>query len=404
MDAVLTTRSICSFVELSLSPIFRREWPSLYEGLQDGSPPRQGLMHQYVQQIPAAELTVIAGDHTAWSRPHAVTLQERTYEHQPQPGVGSKPVTLGQGYSTMAWIPETEGSWALALLHERITSFESPIAKAATQLRQVCAQVPGLVLFLGDGEYGCAPFLVHTAEIQCLKLLRLRPNRVLYGPPPDYRGHGRPYKHGAKFSLKDDSTWPPPQAEMIVEDPKLGRLRLCRWESLHFKQAADHPFSLILVKRLDVLDSKPLWLIWVGADLPVLSQVWPTYLRRFAIEHWYRFLRQRLHWTIPQLSTPIQMETWSDLMPLLTWQLWLARDAVQDAPLPWQKPMAQLSPGRVAQAFASLLVRIASPAPEPKPRGISPGWPLGKKRSPRTRYPTVKKRYSKPVDIPKVAA
>jgi hypothetical protein len=35
---------------------------------------------------------------------------------------GAKPVTVGQGYGTLAWIPETEGSWALPLLHERITS------------------------------------------------------------------------------------------------------------------------------------------------------------------------------------------------------------------------------------------------------------------------------------------
>lgn len=29
---------------------------------------------------------------------------------------GAKPVTVGQGYSTIAIVPETEGSWALPLL------------------------------------------------------------------------------------------------------------------------------------------------------------------------------------------------------------------------------------------------------------------------------------------------
>ncbi|MBW4479240.1 MAG: hypothetical protein KME54_20890 [Tolypothrix brevis GSE-NOS-MK-07-07A] len=33
-----------------------------------------------------------------------------------------------------AWIPQTQGSWALPLLHERITSFENPLEKAAAQL------------------------------------------------------------------------------------------------------------------------------------------------------------------------------------------------------------------------------------------------------------------------------
>jgi hypothetical protein len=404
MDAVLTSRSVSSFVELSLSPVFRREWPSIYEALQDGRPPRQALMKQYVQQMPEADLTILAGDHTAWSRPHAVTLQERTYEHQPQAGVGSKPVTIGQGYSTIAWIPETAGGWAIPLLHERITSFENPMQKAARQLHLVCTQIPGSVLFLGDGEYGCAPFLKQTADIECTKLLRLRPNRVLYHAPKAYEGHGRPHKHGEKFKLKDSSTWPIPQEDLTVEDPKLGRLRIRRWQTLHLKQAADHPFALILVQRLDEPFSKPLWLIWVGQDKPTLGEVWQKYLRRFAIEHWYRLVRQRLHWTIPQLSTPPQMETWSDLMPLLTWQLWLAREVVADSPLPWQKPMTKLSPGRIANAFALLLVRIGSPAPDPKPRGKSPGWTPGRERMRRIRYPIVKKGYSKTVKEAKAAA
>jgi hypothetical protein len=396
MDAVLTSRSVSSFVELSLSPLFRRKWSSIYEALQDGKPAQQSLMKQYAENIPAPEETILAGDHTAWSRPHAVTLQERTYEHQPQPGVGSKPVTVGQGYSTIAWIPESEGSWALPLLHERITSFETPIKKASSQLRLVCAEMTGTVIFLGDSEYGCAPFLQQTADIKCRKLLRLRPNRVLYHAPKQYEGYGRPHKHGEKFSLKDSDTWSPPQEDITTEDSKLGRLRIRQWANLHLKQAADHPFSLILVERLDSPDSKPLWLIWVANDKLTLSQVWQKYLRRFAIEHWYRFLRQRLHWTLPQLSTPAQMDSWSALMPLLIWQLWLARNAVQDSPLPWQKTMTKLSPGRVANAFALVLVRIGSPAPDPKPREKSPGWSPGRKRTRRIRYPTVKKSYTKP--------
>ncbi|MGH2415150.1 MAG: hypothetical protein ACRDEA_15955 [Microcystaceae cyanobacterium] len=31
MDAVLITRGVKSFVELSLSPVFRRKWSSIYE-------------------------------------------------------------------------------------------------------------------------------------------------------------------------------------------------------------------------------------------------------------------------------------------------------------------------------------------------------------------------------------
>jgi DDE superfamily endonuclease len=393
MDAVLTSRHVSSFVELSLSPAFRRKWSSTYEALQDGHPPRQDLMKVYATELSEQQITVLAGDHTAWSRLHAETLAERTYEHQAQAGIEGSVVTFGQGYSTLAWIPEDSGSWALPLLHERILPSESPIGKAATQLHQVCAQLFGEVIYLGDSEYGCAPFLKQTAELNCHKLLRLRPNRVLYQAPPPYAGRGRPTEHGERFALKQPETWSPPQVDQQLTDPKLGQLRIRQWSALHLKQAPEHPFTLIRVERLEIPQAKPLWLIWYSPNNAAPgNNVWNRYLRRFAIEHWYRLLRQRLHWTVPHLATPAQMETWSDLMPLLTWQLWLAKEVVSDQPLPWQKPMTRLSPGRIADSFTSLLLRIGSPAPDPKPRGKSPGWTPGKVRTKRIRYPVVKKR------------
>jgi hypothetical protein len=101
--------------------------------------------------------------------------------------------------------------------------------------------------------------------------------------------------------------------------------------------------------------------------------------------------KQRLHWTLPKLGTPKQCERWSDLMPMMTWELWLARSIVQDRPLPWQKSLIHLTPGRVAQGMAGVLAVIGTPACSPKRRGKSPGWPRGQSRSPRTRYPIVKK-------------
>lgn len=377
MDAVLVSRSVASFAELSLSPVFRRRWSSLYEALQDSEPPRTKLMQLYIEQIPQSDRVVLAGDHTAWSQLQAVSLRERTYEHQATPMSGAKPVTIGQGYSTLAWIPEASGSWALPLLHERITSAESPIEKAVNQLRQVCQQLASRPLSLWDAEYGCAPFLKQTADIACDKLIRLRSNRVLYGPPPAYSGTGRPRRHGEKFKLNDSTTWWQADEEIEVEDAKLERLQLQAWHCLHLRQAATYPVSLIQLQRQDTSSHstpKPLWLIWIGLALPSLSIVWQQYLRRFAIDHWYRFAKQRLHWTLPQLATPEQCQRWSDLMPLLTWQLWLARPEIQDCPLPWQKSSPNLSPGRTANAFAQVLALIGTPARSPKPRGKSPGW------------------------------
>ena len=352
-------------------------------------------MQLYVKQMSAVERPILAVDHTLWSRPHAPTLQERTYEHQATAIPGLTPVGLGFGYSTVAWIPEAQGSWALPLRHERITSWDTPITKAAWQLKQVLAHLPQRPLVLFDREYGCASFVLQTAHLQADKLIRLRSNRCLYFAPPPYSGRGRPRSHGEKFKLNDSKTWQVPDFCVELDDSKLGRLRLRQWQNLHFGASAAHPMTLILLQRLDIgsnhRQAKPLWLVWIGENSPQLEEVWQQYLRRFAIDHWYRLAKQTLSWTLPQLSTPQQCDCWSALMPLLTWQLWLARDLVRDFHLPWQKPLTNLTPGRVAQSMFPLLVKIGTPAVAPKRRGNSPGWPTGLKRTPKIRYPVVKK-------------
>jgi hypothetical protein len=90
------------------------------------------------------------------------------------------------------------------------------------------------------------------------------------------------------------------------------------------------------------------------------------------------------------LSTPQQCDRWSDLMPFLTWELWLARPLVQDSPLPWQKPQTRLSPGRVCQGMQNLLAVIGTPTRMCKSHGKSPGWPKGRPRQPRERFELIR--------------
>jgi len=394
-DAVILTPRVNSFVELSLSPVFRRLWPSIYEAIEDGQPDREGLMRLYIAQIPSIPRPLLAGDHTAWPRLSAPTLRDRTVEHQPTKIIGNKPITIGQGFSTLAWIPEKEGSWALPLLHERITSTETPIVKASSQLRRVCQELPVRPISLWDSEYGNATFVNETADIPADNIVRLRPNICLWGPPPPYSGPGRPRVHGDKFKLEDPTTWGAPAEVLGVEDPELGRVRILLWRDQHFRKSPKHPMIVVRVERLDARgtrrDPKELWLAWIGEEPPPLNEWWWSYLRRFAVDHWYRFAKQRLHWPLPHFGTPEQAEHWSDLMPLITWELWQARDIVADNPLPWQKPQAKLTPGRVCQGMGAVLAVIGTPACEPKPRGKSPGWPKGRPRKRRERYPVVKK-------------
>lgn len=75
-----------------------------------------------IEQVGSEERPLLAGDHTAWPRAYARTLKDRTIEHQPTQIAGNKPIVVGHGFSTMAWIPEAQGSWALPLRHERNTA------------------------------------------------------------------------------------------------------------------------------------------------------------------------------------------------------------------------------------------------------------------------------------------
>ncbi len=109
--------------------------------------------------------------------------------------------------------------------------------------------------------------------------MRLRSNRVLYGSPPAYTGIGRPRVHGDKFKLNDPRTWCSPDQMIEVNDPKLGRLRLRLWRNLHFQHSAKYSMHLIQVERLDEFGgqkARPLWLAWVGIEMPPLSEIRAT--------------------------------------------------------------------------------------------------------------------------------
>ena len=391
MDAVLVSWYIRSFVSLSQSPVFRREWSSTYAALKDSRLPRAKILELLVSQIPTGEQPVLAGDVSRWHRPEAKTLKDRTFS-----GGTGRGINVGHSYSTLAWIPENSGSWALPLRHERLTSFETPASRAAFQLKQVTRQLSVRPLGMYDRGYGNASFVNQTADIEADLLLRLASNCCVYGVPPAYKGRGAPAKHGHKMKLNDVETWSVPTESIEIEHPKLGRVRVNRWSQYHFRQSPKREMEII---RVEVIEGKrrvtPLWLAWVGETLPPLDTLWSKYLCRFSLEHWYRFAKQRLYWTHPQFSSLRACDAWSNLMPILTCQLWLARQECIDYPLPWQSPQDSLSPGRVAQGFASILAAIGTPATSPKLRGKSPGRAKGFLPSPRTRYPTVKKRTSK---------
>lgn len=409
MDSIMTTQNANSVAEFSLSPLFLRKWHSTYEAIKDSRPNSNQLMKRYIQEIPQLDYILLGLDNTHWEFKDAKTMKDRGYQYS---GSSINSSILGQGYSTIAWLPplDVKGSWTLPLRHERITSFENAISKATWQLKQVSKYLPPSTnkLAVLDCEYGNGSFIKQTAQIEISKLIRIRSNCCLYTEPQMYSGRGRPRRHGHKFKLNDPQTHLDADEEIEIKDDCLGLIKISKWKNLHFRNAYKQKLSLVKIERLQEkktgIKHRPLWLIWAGEEFLALEKIWSQYRRRFGVDHWYRFAKQRLHWTLPNFGSPLQCQRWSNLIVNITWQLWLGRELVQQLYLPWQQPQENLTPQRVAQSMISLLIEIGSPTRVSKTRGKSRGCKKGTTRMKRKRYPVVKKRQSKSKKSAKKAA
>jgi len=397
LDALLLSPAIESFPELSLSPVFRRQWPSAYAALERGAQDKAWLTTYLCQQVPANRTQVFSLDKTVWCHPRARTLEDLCYERSPSRSVKGHHIIQGHPYSLLAWVPEPGQSWALPVNTCRVTPTHNAVATGVDQVRALCETrqalpARGQTVITGDGAYGNHRFLGAIQDLSCTAIVRLRCDRVLYGPPGSYSGRGRrDLKHGHRFAFKDPATWGDPDAEAVFETDDWGRVRLRRWDHLHAKQDATVVCSVLLceVHREREQPPKPLWLGYQGPlDADVVT-IWRWYPHRWPIEPAIRFRKARLHWCLPQLQQAARCDRWTMLVDLACWQLWLARNLVRDQPLPWQKTQPVLTPGRVKHSLGPLFALFPSPATVPKTRGYSPGWSAGRPRTRPKRFKVV---------------
>lgn len=162
-------------------------------------------------------------------------------------------------------------------------------------------------LFVFDAGYDSVQLSLGPAYAKVAVLVRLRSDRCFYGDPPAIgAATDRPCRHGAKFVCRAPATWPAPTAELAVEDEQYGTVRVRTWAGLHATPQAQpargsrqpRPLvrgvvALVEVSRPPGRTQRPrqLWLWWYGPDALALDLLWCAYVRRFDLEHTFRFLK-----------------------------------------------------------------------------------------------------------------
>lgn len=409
VDALLTDCTATSFVELSLSPCFERKWPSLYKALKNGEADREALQQLFAKYAPQPkERLVLAVDASSIPRPCSKTAEDKTYVHASNLPEGSKPVVPGWQFSALVVLPETPSSWTYTLDNQRIESAKTASEVAARQLAALAPLLPEGSLLLADGGYGSAAFMRETADIPCDKLCRLARNRVLYAEPPprpEHPGAGRPLLHGTKFDCKDAQTQTAPSAIYTGLDADGQEFEVCAFSSLHFQKAHTVRVTVIRVTRHGAKgterDPKVSWFVFAGKNLPALETVSAVYARRYSIEHGYRVDKQDLMWEEARLRTPEGFQLWTDLVACVRNQLFLAREVAVERRA-WERKQAAPTPSQVRRAMPGIIRQLGTPARSSRPRGYYPGRQKGDKVQKATRYKTVYKAGTKPINKTKM--
>ncbi len=401
IDALLLSPAPQSPVELSQSSAFRRKFASVYDALCHGKLDREVIRKTWHAHEPAEAITiggyaVYAQDSVITPRPDAETLRDRGQVYSAE----SEGTVPGHQFSWLGRILAQGQSWFAPRTVDRIPTTSTPAEVGATQVKVLAEQAqpaePPKVVVVDSG-YAKRKFLqAFVGLVTLCVLVRLACNRVLYGTPPPKTGKpGAPKKHGAKFSLKAPPA--PERQEMITLGDS--QVRLSAWCNLHFKFL---PALLGLVLRVEFLRAdgslryqRPLWLFWSGPSTVTLRDLALMYLLRFGIEHFFRFLKQRLGLLCAHTPDLLAEENWVWVVALAYWQLLLARACVTPQYRPWdpatRRTASHLTPGQVQQAWGVFSRGLGTPAAAPRPSGKGSGRAAGFRPAPRPPQPVVKK-------------
>src|SRR5512135_1777582 len=367
-------------VELSLEPECRRGHGAVYDAVNCGQVQVARLRRALAGlPLPAWDdgRIRLAADVSNWLRPDAEASPDRLFCHCYARGKGNAQLIPGWPYSFVAALEPGRTSWTLPLDAVRLGPADDATAVTAAQIREVVTGLieaghwtggdPGIVVVF-DAGYDLTRLAWLLADLPVEVLGRLRSDRVMYfpAPPREPGANGRPSRHGAALRLADPASWPAPAVTTTTQTTRHGTAAAAAWGRLHQQLASR-----------------------AGTSAGEVNRAWQAFLRRFDIEHTFRFLKQVLGWTRPKLRSPAAADRWTWLILACYAQLRLARTLAADIRLPWQQPCppGRLTPARVRRGFRNIRQTLPCPASAPKPGKPGPGRPPGSRnRRPATRH------------------
>ena len=431
IDALSGNQTAKSVAELSLNPLFSRQYGALYQAIREAyeepaeapacnleAQKKMEIIGETIEEPKKRRYWLFGIDETPYQRLYA-KLIDKQYIHQGTAVPGAKPVSVGHSYSLVAALPEADdiGSqkWAIPLSMERVSSIQGTVSLAHQQLEQILKSkdLPWneqLSVISSDSRYSSREFVYDMRDYPHTVLLsRLRSNRVLYRLPSPSSSKGHPRWYGEKFDLRAPKTWGEAQRQetlsLTTARGKRFEVELEFWPDLLMRGAQDcpmhqYPFDVVRVCRRDEKGQAvfpPMWLMVFGQKRRQLSlhDIFSAYRQRFSLEHFFRFAKQRLLLTALQTPEATHEQNWVRLSLLAYNQLWVARHLGQSMPLPWQRYLPSsspvtASPAQVQRDFTRIIQQFGTFTRPPKPRGFSPGRLSGHSLTPRPFRPLVK--------------
>lgn len=373
--------------------------------------PFSNFFFEMLPQETNRKYRLFALDATSTPRIHAHTLDDRGYVHQAnQIGV---PVTVGLETSVLTYLPEhskEEASWQLPVSVERIPTDKTACEVAKTQLHllaELTSDNSLLTVIVTDCAYGS---LTPYSEDQVV-IARGRTDRQGRRPFKDgqtvHKKRGRPCKYEPRI-IRFIEDMPPDteggsdeeyEYEDTIKDQQVDVL-FNRWNDVYI---AGHT-ELVDVVKVEIFSKQdcnivfpPLLLILSGKrrrDITAL-EAYQSYRCRFDIEHFFRFVKQKLLFCAYQTPELDHQISWWWFCCMAYWLLYHVRHIAQGSDRPWHKkrdPTKPAGPGKVKRLFATRIFPVlGSPAPPPIKRKKSRGRQLGMRFPKRARKKVVKK-------------